>query len=821
MPERVTVSVRQLVEFLLRGGDIDSGSAGARDRMAQGSALHRRLQKEGGKHYRPEVFLTLTREVGGVTITVEGRADGILEEEDGSVTVDEIKTTAAPLDGFAEDYPDAGLDGFLCDDARLHWAQAMCYAYITAVKRTLKTITVRLTYFQMVTEEQRQYFHRFTLAELEAFYLHLLEQFSRWAVMAAIQRKKRDASLKELAFPFAERRPGQQEMMDAVAEAAQNGQRLFCQAPTGIGKTISTVYPAVAALAAGHIEKFFYLTAKANTRSGAGRAVDRLRQNGAVLKTITLTAKDKICFLPHRDCRPESCPYASGHYSRVNRALEELLQSTDAINRTAVTACAERHTVCPFELQLDASMWCDGIIGDYNHAFHPQACLHRFFDDGGDYLLLVDEAHNLVDRARQNFSAALSCTPLREAAALLTPAGDAARLMNKLIRGLQQLRQKCQPANHLAAKAPMANFNQLVGKLNDALEEWLARQPSPAPDNLLTVYFDLLRWQRTAEAYDGRYVTLIETDGGEVTVQQLCLDPSARLQGTLSKVKAAVFFSATLSPMSYYIDVLGGGADAQKKTLPSPYKREHLCVLMADRIRTVYQDREDTLVDVADCIYYTAAARHGNYMVYFSSYAYLETVYDEFRELYPQMHTVCQTAGMEEAEREAFLAQFRDDNPHTLIGFCVLGGLYAEGIDLRGNRLIGAIVVGTGLPGISTERDLLQSYYEHRSGNGFAFAYRYPGMNRVLQAAGRVIRSEDDRGVVVLIDERFGSSGCRALLPEHWHGYTAVRTPQDIGRRLAAFWEDAAQQNAVPHPDPAAATGAAPAAISPCPASVP
>lgn len=335
--------------------------------------------------------------------------------------------------------------------------------------------------------------------------------------------------------------------------------------------------------------------------------------------------------------------------------------------------------------------------------------------------------------------------------------------MNKLIRGMQQLRQTCLPANHLASKAPMVNFNRLVGKLIDALDEWLARQAEPAPDALMAVYFDLLRWQRTAEVYDTRYITLIETDGGESTAQQLCLDPSARLQGTLDRVKAAVFFSATLSPMNYYIDVLGGGAQAQKKTLPSPYRREHLCVLIADRIRTVYQDREDTLVDVADCIYYTAAARHGNYMVYFSSYAYLEAVYDEFRELYPQMHTVRQTAGMEDAEREAFLTQFRDDNPHTLIGFCVLGGLYAEGIDLRGNRLIGAIVVGTGLPGLSTERDLLQSYYEHRSGNGFAFAYRYPGMNRVLQAAGRVIRSETDRGVVVLIDERFGSSGCPGL----------------------------------------------------------
>ena len=820
MPERVTVSVRQLVEFLLRGGDIDSGAAGGRDRMAQGSALHRRLQQEGGKHYRPEVFLTLTREVGGVTVTVEGRADGILEEEEGSVTVDEIKTTTSPLDGFAEDYPDAGLNGFLSHDARLHWAQAMCYAYITAVRRTLKTITVRLTYFQMTTEEQRQYFHRFTLAELEAFYLHLLAQFSRWAVMAAVQRKKRDDSLRELPFPFAERRPGQQEMMDAVADTAKNGQRLFCQAPTGIGKTISAVYPAVAALGAGHIEKFFYLTAKANTRSGAERAAERLREGGAVLKTITLTAKDKICFLPHRDCRPESCPYASGHYSRVNAALEDLLKGPDAITRTDVAACAERHTVCPFELQLDASLWCDGIIGDYNHAFHPQACLHRFFDDGGAYLLLIDEAHNLVDRARQNFSAALSCTPLREAAALLPPAGDAARLMNKLIRGMQQLRQTCLPANHLASKAPMVNFNRLVGKLIDALDEWLARQAEPAPDALMAVYFDLLRWQRTAEVYDTRYITLIETDGGESTAQQLCLDPSARLQGILDRVKAAVFFSATLSPMNYYIDVLGGGAQAQKKTLPSPYRREHLCVLIADRIRTVYQDREDTLVDVADCIYYTAAARHGNYMVYFSSYAYLEAVYDEFRELYPQMHTVRQTAGMEDAEREAFLTQFRDDNPHTLIGFCVLGGLYAEGIDLRGNRLIGAIVVGTGLPGLSTERDLLQSYYEHRSGNGFAFAYRYPGMNRVLQAAGRVIRSETDRGVVVLIDERFGSSGCRALLPEHWHGYAAVRTPQDIGRRLAAFWTDAKQHDPAAHTNPTAA-GTFLAAVRPYPASVP
>lgn len=378
---------------------------------------------------------------------MEGRADGILEEEDGSVMVDEIKTTASPLDGFAEDYPDTGLDGFLSHDARLHWAQAMCYAYITAVRRTLPTITVRLTYFQMTTEEQRQYFHRFTLAELEAFYLHLLAQFSRWAVMAAVQRKKRDDSLRELPFPFAEKRPGQQEMMDAVADAAKNGSGCSARRrPVSARRFPLSILP-LPHLVPAHIEKFFYLTAKANTRNGAERAAERLREGGAVLKTITLTAKDKICFLPHRDCRPESCPYASGHYSRVNAALEDLLKGPDAITRTDVAACAERHTVCPFELQLDASLWCDGIIGDYNHAFHPQACLHRFFDDGGAYLLLIDEAHNLVDRARQNFSAALSCTPLREAVALLPPAGDAARLMNKLIRG-------CAAAPNLSAGEP-------------------------------------------------------------------------------------------------------------------------------------------------------------------------------------------------------------------------------------------------------------------------------------------------------------------------------------------------------------------------------
>lgn len=775
--EHVKVSVRHLVEFVLRGGDIDNRYGGA-DRALEGARIHRRLQKLGGDDYAAEVFLSIDQEVGGFRFTVEGRADGVITAEDG-VTIDEIKTTAAPLTLIEE------------DTNRLHWAQAMCYAHILCARDGLPEIGVRLTYYQIESGEIKRFHRSYTAAELAAFFTGVLEDYVRWADFETDWQRVRDASIKALPFPFPAYRRGQRRMAADVYRTVRDGGRYFCQAPTGIGKTISALYPSIKAIGEGVADKIFYLTAKTITRQAAEEACAMMRGQGLRLKSVTLTAKDKICFLEERRCNPEDCPYAKGHFDRVNDALFELLGREDAITRETVESCAQAHTVCPFELALDATLYSDCVIGDYNYVFDPQVYLRRFFSGGaGDYVFLVDEAHNLVDRAREMYSAGVTAQAFRSLAEALDPQGRLYGIIRQLAGDLAGLGVRCQPDGYHVEEAPLEELNRALYVFVAECEEWLKRYPGhEAAEAALSLYFEAITYLKIAEFYDERYVTFMEAKEGDVLVRQLCLDPSYQLSECMKRGKATVFFSATLTPLSYFTAVLGGDEETKTQALPSPYAREHLCLLVADRISTKYKDRAASYEVVADMIARTAEGRTGNYIAYFPSYRYMNDVYEVFTRRYPETQTLLQTAHMGEAAREEFLARFDEANRDTLVGFCVMGGLYAEGIDLKGDRLIGTIVVGVGLPQINAEQDVIKTYFDRIDGCGFDYAYRFPGMNKVLQAAGRVIRGEQDRGVVLLIDQRFTTGAYRRLFPEHWWGYTAVRSPEELEHRIRAFWQ--------------------------------
>lgn len=789
--EAVKLSVRGLVEFVLRCGSIDSRFSGF-DRANEGSRIHRRLQKAAGKNYTAEVAMKAVRTVDGIEYRLDGRADGVIDEGEGGFVIDEIKTTAAPTQLLTADFNP------------LHWAQAKCYAAFLCADRSLAHAAVQLTYYQVDTGEIIRHRQAYSAAELEAFLLDTLHLYTPWAQMEADWRAVRNASIQSLRFPFAHYRAGQYELARAVYLTICRGERLFATAPTGVGKTISTLFPAVKALGEEKGERIFYLTAKTLTRQAAEEAVAAMRAACPAdaplrLKTITLTAKDKVCPLPQRICTPDACPRANGYYDRVNEALFRFLRAGDHFTREAILAFCEENALCPFELALDLTNWCDCIICDYNYLFDPVVSLKRFFTDGGDFIFLVDEAHNLVDRARDMYSASLS------KAAFYSVKKQLGKTPRKLAAALSKVNSALIEVRHTAAGQPrgvlvpggLAPLALLLTQFCAQAQPWLEEHREGAlHDEMLALFFDVRFYLRLWEMYDEHFTTLAACHGQDVTVRLLCLDAAPFLDASMALGRASVLFSATLSPVDYFIATLGGGEGAKRIGVGSPFEPGHLCLLAADGVSTRYADRPHTSAEVCALIEAAVRARRGNYMVFLPSYQYLRDISGQFAQLCPDIPLAVQESGMDEAARENFLAGFAAQTQQTLVGFCVLGGIFAEGIDLAGERLIGSVIVGVGLPQIGPEQDALRDYYEAARGDGFAYAYQYPGMNKVLQAAGRVIRTPEDRGAVLLIDSRYASARYRRLFPPHWAHCRSVRSGEEVRSLLCAFWAQADAQRA-------------------------
>lgn len=776
--EQVHLPVRQLVEFLLQTGSIDSRFSGF-DRAAEGARIHRRLQKAAGAGYEAEVYLKQKYSAAGVDYLIDGRADGIFTA-DGLVTVDEIKTVTIPSEQITQDMKP------------VHWAQGQVYAAIYAAQHSLAEMAVRLTYFQVDEEKIIRFTRRFTAAELDSFVQALLAEYAPWAKRAAAWAGARAASLQALPFPFDQYRGGQRAMAAAAYRTFRDGGRLLCQAPTGIGKTMSALFPALKAMGEGRGERIFYLTARTTARTAAEQALAALRaaQPGLSLKSITLTAKDKACLLEKRECTPDACPYASGYYDRIRNVLWQALDENE-FTRPLLEELAARFQVCPFELGLDLSLWCDVIVGDYNYLFDPVVSLKRFFETGGDYLFLVDEAHNLPDRAREMHSAHLQKSQILGAKKLLGPGkGKLKNALGKVNAALIELRRRCEaePGRTFFQAEALAEFNKLLGRCTGPLEEWLdEHREGEAHEALLEVYFALREYLRVSEGYDDHYITQLAAFGGDVRASQLCLDPSAFLDKSFSCGRAAVLFSATLSPAAYYKDILGCAA-AKCAALPSPFDPARLGLYCAADVSTRYRDRESSLGTIAAYLAALVAARPGNYMAFFPSYAYLAQVYEHFCRAYPHVPTILQESGMGDEARQAFLAKFEAGSGGTLLGFSVLGGVFGEGVDLVGDRLIGTAIVGVGLPQVNPRQEALRRYFEDTRGSGFDYAYRYPGFNKVMQAAGRVIRTPKDKGTVLLIDDRFAAAGYRRLFPAHWDHCRFVYGSDELGAQLARFW---------------------------------
>lgn len=776
--EQIRISVRNLVEFILRSGDIDNRVAGidSREAMQAGSRFHRKIQKKMGTSYHAEVPLKLLIEEENYQLVIEGRADGIIIEDE--VTIDEIKGIYRNLNDLEE-------------PIMVHLAQAKCYAYIYAITHDLMNIRVQMTYGNLDTGDMKYFTYAYSIEELQEWFSDLILAYQKWADFQYEWKQIRQASIRELPFPFAYR-TGQKELASDVYRTIARKKTLFIQAPTGVGKTMSTLYPTVKAVGENLGDKIFYLTAKTITGNVAKEALDILSEKGYRAKTVQITAKEKLCPCETVECNPQNCPYAKGHYDRVNDAVFELLHKDNTFTRELLLEHAAEYMVCPFEMCLDLASWADNIICDYNYVFDPNVYLKRFFSEGikGDYIFLVDEAHNLVERGREMYSAKLikeDFLAVRKIMKAHSPVIE--KELNKCNKIMLEYKREC---DTYQIYDNVANLVFALMRLAAKLDEFMQKHVQfPERDTVSDFYYAVRNFLNIYERVDEHYVIYTQHEEDERFAMKLfCVDPSYNLQECIDKANATIFFSATLLPIQYYKQLLSTRSDNYAVYAQTTFSQEQRLLLIGQDVSSKYTRRnENEYAKIAGYIYRTARVKQGNYMVFFPSYQFMNRVYEQFlMQNETGLTAIRQETGMREEEREAFLEEFRIQREVSMVAFCVMGGIFGEGIDLKKEQLIGAIIVGTGLPQISNEREILRQYYETRSGNGFDYAYRYPGMNKVLQAAGRVIRTSEDIGIIELLDERFLQAEYKTLFPREWE-QRSFCTMDTVETQLRKFWE--------------------------------
>ncbi|ULT54719.1 ATP-dependent DNA helicase [Neobacillus drentensis] len=758
MASDIHISVRTLVEHVFKSGSIDARFR-SQTALLDGTRIHQKIQKNYQDGDLKEVLVSTEIEYDGLTFTIDGRCDGLLFHDD-KIIIDEIKSFSQPLDQLeAEGYP-------------VHWAQAKMYAYIVALDKELEEIDVQLTYVHVETEEKKSLRQTYTFLELTRFVMEVIASYAPYAKLLNDHRLKRNESCRELAFPFKTYRNGQRKLAGAVYKTIVDKKNLFAKAPTGIGKTISTLFPAMKAIGEGELNRIFYLTAKTITRTSAEEAFARMESCGLCSKTVTITAKDKVCFQEETNCQKDICEFANGYYDRINDAILDILSNENHLTRKVIESYARKHTVCPFEYSLDLAYSVDAIICDYNYIFDPRVSLKRLLEEQKkSTALLVDEAHNLVDRGREMFSASLSKEPFlqlkKEYKGLNQSIYEAASKMNAWFI---QLKKSHESQKEFVLEQLEEDFLEEIRQFAMISEQVLQLDTSPS---LLETYFKVNQFIKIAELLNDHFIIYAEKERNDLKIKLFCLDPSKLLQQMGKGFRAKIFFSATLSPLRYYQDILGGTEEDYTLNIPSPFSEEQVEVFIKP-LSTRYRDREQTKNAIVTVIQSMLTRRPGNYLIFFPSYQYLLDVYEQFKQADDTTQTLIQEAGMTESKREDFLAAFKPDQTETLVGFAVLGGIFSEGVDLIGDRLNGVVIIGVGLPQLCFERNLIKDHFASLGKNGYDYAYVYPGINKVLQAGGRLIRSEQDHGTIVLIDDRFLQRQYQQLLPIEWRQFTLI-----------------------------------------------
>ncbi len=760
------VAVRTLVETILLSGSISPVASA--QRMLEGAEAHRALQSVPAEGAQNEVVVSGTVCSENITLLVYGRIDRLYGES----CIEEMKTTYASEES-------------LHGGKAQHWAQAKCYAYLFCKKNNIAQIDVRLTYFHLGTGEVFYFTQSETQEALASFFTDLTGRYlARLEADYAHACTLRDA-VRTMPFPYETFRDGQHALASQVYYAVYKKTALMAQAPTGTGKTMAVLFPALKAMGEGHAEKIFYLTARTTQQDAAVAAVTLLAI--PELRCVVLSAKEKMCIHPHPICREGMCACAEGYYDRLNGALDEVCRTGGLYTREAIRRLAARHFLCPFELSLDLSSVCDAIIGDYNYAFDPRVRLQRFFTQRKNpYVLLVDEAHNLPDRARGMYTAALALIDVAGVRRSVPRQHRKSPLYRSLTRLMGAIAD-CFSEREIPGASESAP-EQLLPDVEEAIANLSAEEVHADTEQARQLLFSLSAFQYILRQYDESYLTLYE--GGKTTrrITLFCADAADRLAEVYKKCRSEVLFSATLTPHTFYRNLCGLSEGAAMLALPSPFPPENLAVLHMP-VDTRYKARMQTMGEVADAIAAFALAReNGNYLVFLPSHAYLAAVHPMLTERLPSAHLFTQQTEMDDAERAAFLSQLQPNPSGVTVGLAVMGGVFAEGIDLPDDRLCGAVVVGVGLPQLCLSRDVLKAVYARKYEDGYRYAYLYPGIGKVLQAAGRIIRTESDRGALLLLDSRYGSAEYRALLPAAWKPQL-VKSADAIRAALTAFWE--------------------------------
>ncbi len=786
---RINISVTSLAEYYSRSGDLSSLSFGSVSAI-EGTRLHTKIFKdlssEYGDDFSSEYYFKIDYPGNGIILNVSGRADVLLKSKiDGSLRIIEIKSFNSSKNSFEKLVRDE------------HLSQLKLYgAMYLLLNDNIDSIKMSLRYVSTVTLEYYENDLLMTRDEAEVFFSSICDSYISFALKLFNYEKTSLKSIKETMFPYDVVRPGQKEFMKHVLRSLTCKEALFVEAPTGTGKTISTLYPAIKGLLKHSYSKVFYLTAKTATRIVAHKAINDMRSKGLIIRSILLESKQKMCPLLKK-CDAKYCEFSKGYYSRLKPALDEVLMNDD-ITPDLIARIAMKHKICPHELSLDALNYSQVVIGDYNHAFDPRVSLCRCFEDSiNENAILVDEAHNLVDRARSMYSASFSTKLLDN---VLSEFKDVDKTINKYLMQARQyftVAQRCLLANQSAFFSTEGVDEKKV--LKSDLWEGTRQTPknlygilwkacrflSPVLDSMpdgkmrevaLEFFFETRFFLTVLEQYfDDSYISSFSKKEDEIIISLTCLDSSSKLNSLIENQMGVVFFSATLSPYEYYKCVLvGKNADyCRSLNLPYPFPRENLDVIIDSSISTVYKDRAITAQTVADRIYDELENRKGNYIIYFSSFEYENKIVNLLNESLDidevSISLIRQKTNMTIQEKAKYLQAFQKPSDGLLIGTAVLGGMFGEGIDLVGEKLSGVIIVGVGIPKITPERQLLSNYYSEKFGDGFSFAYRYPGWEKVLQAVGRVIRTENDTGFALLIDDRLEKPEYISLYPEHWN----------------------------------------------------
>lgn len=778
MNKIIKISIRNLVEFIMRHGSIDNRYTSS-IKAIEGIRGHQRVQKSYGDNYTAEVPLKYTLTYEDLEIMVEGRADGILIEDEKTI-IDEIKTTTKDL--------------LLIDENTnpLHWAQAKCYGYIYSMQNELDNIDIQITYYNIDTKSTRILRQSYTLKELEEFFFWLIDEYKSWAQLESDWVNKRNESIKKLKFPFENYRPGQRELAVRVYKSITDSKKCFAQAPTGTGKTISTLFPAIKAMGEDKTSKIFYLTAKTITREVAQNTISLMRKKDLKLKAVTITAKEKICKMDEVNCNPEYCPYANGYFDRINNSLKDILAKYNDYSKDNIEKISEEYMLCPFELSLDLTNLSDVIICDYNYVFDPRVYLKRFFDTKTtDYTFLIDEAHNLVDRAREMYSATLNEEKFVKVKKLISKKD---KRITRVIKEIQSyFEDKLEDLTTLdendlvESEAPL-ELCEILSSFIKFVDEYLART-NEENEELMDLYFDVYSFLSISDFYDKNYTTIYTKTFNGMTIKIYCVNPQKVIEEKMKKAKSNIIFSATLIPMDYFMKMYSYDEEDFIINLKSPFDVKNRLLMIGDNVATTYNKRFETSEDIASYIANCVQAKKGNYMVFFPSYKYMELVFEKMKENYPDINTSIQESNMSEEEKEEFLSMFDEDNKETHVGFCVLGGHFSEGIDLTNDKLIGVIIVGVGMPQIGIERDIIKDHMKD-SNKGFDYAYVYPGMIKVLQAAGRCIRTDDDKGVILLLDNRYSQRRYQSLFPYEWYPNFRVRKSDDVKTLCEKFWRN-------------------------------